>query len=123
MMNNQVYGLLKTAAGLSGHNYPEQMGRMMVVNTPWVFNAVWSMCKGWIDEKTRNNIEILGSNGPAKLLEWVDKDTLPTFLGGNNETELYEDRGPWSDWEVVDSTEKDAVVGVRKIGEDKIFSL
>jgi len=28
----------------------------MIVNAPWAFTAVWSMAKGWVDEKTRNKI-------------------------------------------------------------------
>jgi len=41
------------------------------------------MIKGWIDEKTRRKINICGSNFLPKLLEFVDIESIPEFLGGN----------------------------------------
>jgi hypothetical protein len=53
----------------------------------------------------------------------VDEDQLPEFLGGKCKADLADDYGPWNDYEIVDSAEKDAVVGIRKKGEeDVIFS-
>lgn len=40
-------------------------------------------------------------------------DTIPTFLGGNNEDTFESDRGPWNKYEIVDSTELGATVGIR----------
>ena len=34
--------------------YPEGMGKMYIVNAPWIFRAVYAVAKGWLDEKTRN---------------------------------------------------------------------
>ena len=35
-------------------------------------------------------------------------------MGGQNESTFLSDKGPWNDFEVVDSTETGAVVGVRR---------
>lgn len=40
-------------------------------------------------------------------------DTIPQFLGGNNEDNFESDRGPWNKYEIVDSTEPGATVGIR----------
>jgi hypothetical protein len=34
---------------------------------------------------------------------------------------LQDDYGPWNDYEIVDSADKDAVVGIRKKGEEQII--
>jgi len=45
---------------------------------------------------------------------------LHVSLGGQNQSELIEDVGPWSDFEVVDGYEKDDIVGIKRKGEDHI---
>lgn len=49
-----------------------------------------------------------------KLLELVDIENVPKFMGGQNEASFLSDTGPWNDFEVVDSAEPGAVVGVRR---------
>jgi hypothetical protein len=47
--------------------------------------SLWEMCKGWLDPRTQEKIEILGS-GPdvnKRLLEFVDAEFLPKRYGGN----------------------------------------
>jgi hypothetical protein len=48
------------------------MGKMFIINSPMVFKTVWAVNKGWIDEKTRAKIEILGSSYMKKLTDFVD---------------------------------------------------
>lgn len=33
---------------------------MFIVNAPMLFTGVWAVVKGFLDEKTRNKIKILG---------------------------------------------------------------
>jgi len=56
----------------------------MIVNAPWVFTGVYSAIKGWIDEKTRKKIQIIGGGYKKDLLNDIDADQLPEFLGGTN---------------------------------------
>jgi hypothetical protein len=35
---------------------------MVIVNAPFIFSGVFAMIKGWLDEKTRRKISLLGSN-------------------------------------------------------------
>jgi len=60
------------------------MGKMFIINSPLVFKTVWAVIKGWIDEKTRAKIEILGSGYMKKMLENVDISQIPDFLGEKN---------------------------------------
>jgi hypothetical protein len=47
-----------------------------------VFNGVWAIAKNFVDEKTRKKINILGGGYKKTLLENVDAENLPSFLGG-----------------------------------------
>ena len=105
-IDQTALNLIKQASKTSSDNYPETMGRCIFVNAPVAFTFVWGIIKGWIDEKTRNNIKILGTNFKKDLLELCDADQLPSFLGGTCECNceggcMFSDKGPWNDYEPV----------------------
>ena len=123
LMSKKMYGLIQKGSGIMQDNYPECLGQMFIINAPFVFTAVYAIVKNFVDEKTRKKIQIVSSSyTQSTLLEHVDEEQLPVFLGGKNEHELIEDHGPWSDWEVVDGVKKDDVVGVRKKGTEVIVT-
>jgi hypothetical protein len=51
--------------------------------------------------------QICQSNYTADLLEWVDADNLPVWLGGRSKGTLLDDVGPWSDPDVLHRLEPD----------------
>ena len=62
MANSQTYGLCKLASQVGSDYYPEIMGNLFVTNAPMTVTAIWAVVKGFLDEKTRGKIKILGSN-------------------------------------------------------------
>ena len=48
------------------------------------------------------------------MLEFIDEDQIPGFLGGTASDDPLIDNGPWNDYELVDSSEPGAAVGVRR---------
>ena len=56
MMSKHVYSILQKATYVADHYYPEQLYRVYITNSPWVFSGVWSIIKGWIHERTRDKI-------------------------------------------------------------------
>jgi hypothetical protein len=87
MWNKQTTGFVKKATKISADFYPEIMGKMVVCNAPAIFTGIYSLIKGWIDEKTRKKISLVGN--PTKILnEFCDMDQIPKFLGGNSERPL-----------------------------------
>ena len=72
-----------------------------------MFWGVWAVAKGFMSERSRDKMEVLGSNFAPTLLEYVDAENLPTFLGGTCTcADLTGDcmtsgRGPWNEYESV----------------------
>lgn len=87
------------------------------MNAPWSFTAVWSIVKGWLDEKTRQKIQMVGSKPTKELLKYIDEEQIPDFLGGKCTRLLEEDHGPWTDYEVVDGHRPGDIVGIRRKGD------
>lgn len=87
--------------------YPETMGAAYVVNAPKLFSLLWAIVKGFLDERTRSKVRIIGSNYRPVLLEAIDAENLPEFLGGTctcSHVEggcLYSKAGPWNDYVVI----------------------
>lgn len=46
-------------------------------------------------------VQICQSDYKKDLLEWIEPDNLPEWLGGRSKGTLLDDLGPWSDREVL----------------------
>lgn len=96
--------MIQNSSKVGSDNYPETFGRAYFVNAPGFFNFLYAIVKGWLDEKTRNKIQVLGADYKEELLKHIDADQLPKFLGGTCECEggcMHSDKGPWNDYEPV----------------------
>ncbi|RKO90219.1 CRAL-TRIO domain-containing protein, partial [Blyttiomyces helicus] len=74
--------LLKSVADLDSKVYPERLGRLFIVNTPAIFTRAWSIIRRWLDKRILEKIFICGSDFKEVLLEHVEAENLPDFLGG-----------------------------------------
>ena len=84
------------------------MGRAFIVNAPFIFSALWAIIKGFLDERTRSKVRILGSDFLPALLEEMPMESIPSFIGGSCTCShieggclAQEDVGPWNDYVVV----------------------
>lgn len=89
------------------------MGQCYIVNAPMIFTGVWAIVKSFLDEKTRKKITIKGGKFEKDLLELVEPENLPSFLGGNCTCEalggcMQSGVGPWDDYEIIQP------VGIKK---------
>jgi len=93
--------VVKEIMGVSQNHYPEMMGQTVVINCPTIFTMAWSSLKSMLDENTIRKIQIHTTNGSRNaLLELVDAEQLPAFLGGKCECKceggcLASNIGPW----------------------------
>ena len=66
-------------------NYPETMGRLLIVRAPRVFPVLWTLISPFIDENTRQKFMIYGGKDYLEsggLIEFIDMKYIPDFLGG-----------------------------------------
>jgi len=99
---SQVFGYVKQASALSQNYYPERLGHLYLINTPWGFSTVWSVVKGWLDPVTVEKIHVLGSGYQSELLKQVPPENLPKQFGGTCECQggcELSDMGPWREAE------------------------
>jgi hypothetical protein len=103
--NKNTRLLLKQVAEIGQNHYPETMSSVYVVNAPFVFRVIWSFLYPLLPSRVRDYIFIYGDRFDyfPKLLEVIDRDSLPDFLGGvdtifsEGETNKIE-KGPWSQY-------------------------
>ncbi|ERE67791.1 SEC14-like protein 1 [Cricetulus griseus] len=66
-------------------NYPETLGRLLILRAPRVFPVLWTLVSPFIDDNTRRKFLIYAGNdyqGPGGLLDYIDKEIIPDFLSG-----------------------------------------
>uniref|UniRef100_G3PJF3 SEC14-like lipid binding 1 n=1 Tax=Gasterosteus aculeatus aculeatus TaxID=481459 RepID=G3PJF3_GASAC len=67
-------------------NYPETLGRLLILRAPRVFPVLWTLVSPLIDENTRKKFLVYAGNdyqGPGGLVDYIDKEIIPDFLGGD----------------------------------------
>lgn len=78
---------------------PRGRHKTYIVNAPFIFKAAWGIVSKWIDPNTVAKFSILGGEKDymPKLLEVLDKDDIPRFLGGVDETcDFLDEKGVWA---------------------------
>ncbi|XP_011506349.1 PREDICTED: protein real-time [Ceratosolen solmsi marchali] len=76
-------------------NYPETMGRVLIMRAPRCFPILWTLISTFIHENTRNKfIFYCGTDyqeqGAGGLTDYIDPEYIPDFLGGSSETYVME---------------------------------
>ena len=75
---------LKNLIALDNVCYPEQLGKLVVINVPGFIAGVWNMIKGLLAPRTQRKIELIAS-GPEvskRLKELISPENLPKIYGG-----------------------------------------
>ncbi|XP_039040814.1 phosphatidylinositol/phosphatidylcholine transfer protein SFH3-like [Hibiscus syriacus] len=104
--NKAARELLHRLQKIDGDNYPETLNRMFIINAGSGFRLLWSTVKSFLDPKTTSKIHVLGNKYQSKLLEVIDANELPEFLGGSCTCAdkggcMVSDKGPWNDPEIL----------------------
>ncbi|XP_046855313.1 SEC14-like protein 1 [Xenia sp. Carnegie-2017] len=74
-------------------NYPELMGRLLIVRAPRIFGVLWTLVSSFIHENTRKKFLIYSGNdyqAPGGLTDYIPEEYIPKFLGGPCECDIGE---------------------------------
>ncbi|KAF3005034.1 hypothetical protein E8E13_009124 [Curvularia kusanoi] len=82
-MANMDYTPVKFMIKCFEANYPESLGTVLVYKAPWVFNAVWSIVRGWLDPVVAGKVSFV--KNVDELSKFVPRDQIPTDLGGDED--------------------------------------
>ena len=101
LMTKKIYNFLNTQLSICQNYYPGILDGLYFVNTGLLFRALWSTCKYFYYEETRQKIKLLGFDYKPKLLEKVSPSNLPKFIGGECNCDpygcIFSDAGPWNE--------------------------
>ena len=98
----KLYSTLAAICQIDADYYPESLGRIIVVNAGLMFSGFWKVIKGFLPAVTVEKVNILGSSYQKELLDLIDTENLPDFLGGSCKCDHIEggcvnsDDGPWN---------------------------
>lgn len=82
-MANMDYTPVKFMIKCFEANYPESLGTVLVYKAPWVFNAVWSIVRGWLDPVVAGKVSFVKT--VDDLAKFVPRDQIPADLGGDED--------------------------------------
>lgn len=82
-MANMDYTPVKFIIKCFEANYPESLGTVLVYKAPWVFNAVWSIVRGWLDPVVAGKVSFVKT--VDDLAKFVPRDQIPADLGGDED--------------------------------------
>ena len=82
-MANMDYTPVKFMIKCFEANYPESLGTVLVYKAPWVFNAVWSIVRGWLDPVVAGKVSFVKT--VDELEKFVPRTQIPKELGGDED--------------------------------------
>ena len=59
-----------------------RLHKMIMINAPWYFSAIWALVSFCVDPVTAEKISIVGSDYTAVLQDLIDEDNIPVEMGG-----------------------------------------
>uniref|UniRef100_A0A1B6BXY7 CRAL-TRIO domain-containing protein n=1 Tax=Clastoptera arizonana TaxID=38151 RepID=A0A1B6BXY7_9HEMI len=74
-------------------NYPETLGRVLIIRAPRVFPILWTLVSTFIDDITRSKFLFYGGNDyqdAGGLTDYIPEQYVPDFLGGTCKTKVQE---------------------------------
>ncbi|XP_066379268.1 phosphatidylinositol/phosphatidylcholine transfer protein SFH11-like isoform X2 [Miscanthus floridulus] len=104
---------------IDSNYYPETLNQLYIINAGTGFRALWKVLKAFMEARTL--AKVLGTNYLNTVLEAVDQSNLPDFLGGTCTCPtggcLLQDKGPWTDPEMVRASKEAFGKGQKSFNE------
>eukprot|EP00978_Attheya_sp_CCMP212_P033232 scaffold133236_cov61-Attheya_sp.AAC.3 len=88
-VSKRAIHIIKVQSQIDSICFPETLHRLILINAPSFFALTWKLIKNFVDARTCNKVEIIGTNRAkwkARLRELADDDNLPADYGGTAPT-------------------------------------
>ncbi|KAK4897270.1 hypothetical protein LTR28_001735, partial [Elasticomyces elasticus] len=100
-MANMDYTPVKFMIKCFEANYPESLGSVLVYKSPWIFQGIWKIIKGWLDPVVAAKVHF--ASNEKELAEFVPIERVPKELGGEEAWEYrYVEPSPDEDAQMRD---------------------
>jgi hypothetical protein len=81
--HRQCLSVLKVLLDFDKQYYPEYLGKLYIINCPWVGPYLYTAVQVFLDEVTKARIQIISGDPSEFLLSQIAHDHLPSQYGGN----------------------------------------
>ncbi|MCJ1372958.1 hypothetical protein MMC20_004184 [Loxospora ochrophaea] len=81
-MANMDYAPVKFMIKCFEANYPESLGAVLVHKSPWVFQGIWNIIKGWLDPVVAGKVHF--TKNTEELEAYVPREHIIKELGGDD---------------------------------------
>lgn len=82
-LNARGLALGRHIARIDQDCYPELVKRVILINAPWIFPAVWKIVQHFLDADTREKVEVVPKDQTLEvLLQYIPENSIPAALGG-----------------------------------------
>lgn len=82
-LSNMDYAPLKFMIKIFEANYPESLGAVLVHKSPWVFQGIWTIIKGWLDPVVAAKVHFTKS--VEDLEHFIPRSQIVKELGGDED--------------------------------------
>lgn len=81
LFDTTAFRFLKAMAKIDSDHYPERLGAIVVINAPATLAFCWKVVRTWLDEETRQKVDIISTGNPIRakdrILALADPAQLP----------------------------------------------
>ncbi|KAF2717857.1 CRAL/TRIO domain-containing protein [Polychaeton citri CBS 116435] len=107
-MANMDYTPVKFMIKCFEANYPESLGSVLVYKSPWLFQGIWKIIKGWLDPVVASKVHF--ASNVDELSEFIPKSRLMKEVGGDEQFDYsYTEPAPGEDEKMKDTATRDKI--------------
>ncbi|GIZ38361.1 hypothetical protein CKM354_000178000 [Cercospora kikuchii] len=112
-MANMDYTPVKFMIKCFEANYPESLGSVVVYKSPWIFQGIWKIIRGWLDPVVASKVHF--ASNVNELEEFIPRDRIMKELGGDEDyTYSYPEPQPNEDTQIQDTASRDKLLAERQ---------
>lgn len=112
-MANMDYTPVKFMIKCFEANYPESLGSVLVYKSPWIFQGIWKIIKGWLDPVVASKVHF--ASNVDELQQWIPKSRIMKELGGDEDyTYHYIEPREGENSAMNDTAARDTLIAERK---------